>query len=345
MAIRASVILVSFNSKDDLERCLPSLQSALTESDEVIVVDNASTDTSVEWLSQTYPEIRLIRNPQNMGFGSGANQGARHANGTYLVFLNPDTIVEQGWLDSLIGALETEPMAGLATSKILLLNNPDRINTCGNDMHISGLTLCRGMNQVRSAYSNQVEINAVSGSAFIIYKHLFSDLRGFDESFFMYMEDSDLSLRARLAGYRCIYTPKSIVYHDYALTIGRLKTYFEERNRYIMLLKCLRGNTLIGLLPSLLLAEVVTWGFSLLHDPRNISNKFNAYQWIIRHWNEIMRERQYVQKFRRVSDRHLLKSTHYRIGYEQTTNLLLSTITHLLFDPFFYITQRFALIF
>ena len=159
------------------------------------------------------------------------------------------------------------------------------------------------------------------------------------------MEDSDLSLRACLAGYRCIYVPQSIVYHDYTLTIGPLKTYYEERNRYIMLLKCLRRHTLFTLLPTLLLAEVLTWGFSILHDRRNIANKFYAYQWVILHWVEIQQERREVQAYRKVNDQDLLRSTHHRIGYEQTVKSPLSTITHLLFDPFFFIFQKFALFF
>ena len=144
---RASVILVGYNSRADLVRCLPSLLPSLSTVDEVIVVDNASTDGSADWLVKTYPQVRLIRSSENLGFGGGNNLGARNSNGKYLAFLNPDTQVEPGWLDALVDVLENGLTVGLATSKILLLNNPDRINTCGNDMHISGITLCRGMNQ------------------------------------------------------------------------------------------------------------------------------------------------------------------------------------------------------
>jgi GT2 family glycosyltransferase len=125
-------------------RCIPSLLSSISQQDEVIVVDNASSDGSPEWLELTYPQIQLIRSTENLGFGGGNNLGSSYANGSYLGFLNPDTMVEPDWLDELVMVLENESTVGLATSKILLLNNPDRINTCGNDMHISGIT-CRGM--------------------------------------------------------------------------------------------------------------------------------------------------------------------------------------------------------
>jgi GT2 family glycosyltransferase len=345
MSIRASVIIVSYNSRIDLKRCLPSLLPSLSSLDEVIVVDNASSDGSAEWLAETYPSICLIRSAANIGFGGGNNIGAYNANGKYLAFLNPDTQVEPGWLDSLILALENEPIAGLATSKILLLNNPDRINTCGNDMHISGITLCRGMNEPRNAFSEQIEVSAISGTSFIIRKDLFTALGGFDEHFFLYMEDTDLSLRARLAGYRCLYIPESIVHHDYTLTFGPQKTYYQERNRYIMLLKCFRWRTLVILLPTILLSEVVTWCFSFLHDNKNLNNKIRAYKWVIQNRTEILQERQRVQAYRRVSDQDLLRKTNYRLEYEQTVTGPLRTLPHLIFDPFFFIFQKFALIF
>ena len=343
--IRASVILVSYNSKEDLAKCLPSLLASISDTDEVIIIDNASSDGTVDWLKHTYPHIQLISSSENLGFGGGNNLGAKCALGEFLVFVNPDTLVEPHWIDTLIDALEQDTSIGLATSKIILLNNPNRINTCGNDMHISGITLCRGLNQPRNAYQIQEEVSAISGTAFISRRNLFIKLGGFDESFFMYMEDSDLSLRARLAGYRCIYVPQSIVYHDYKLTIGPLKTYYEERNRYIMLLKCISYHTLLALLPTLFLAEIVTWGFSFLHDQRNLSNKIHAYQWILFHMKEILRSRKLVQAERRVDDHKLLKTTHHRLGYEQTTFGSLSVVTHLIFDPFFLMFKKFALIF
>ena len=309
------------------------------------MVDNASSDGSPEWLELTYPQIKLIRSTKNLGFGGGNNLGSSYANGSYLGFLNPDTMVEPDWLDALVMVLENEFTVGLATSKILLLNNPDRINTCGNDMHISGITLCRGMDHPCKAFAEPEVVSAISGTAFIIRKDLFIALDGFDEHLFMYMEDSDLSLRARLAGFRCLYIPTSVVYHDYTLTFGPLKTYYEERNRYIMLLKCLRGHTLLALLPTLLLAEVVTWGFALLHDRRNLNNKIRAYKWVIQHRPEILQRRQRVQAYRRVNDRDLLSRTHHRLGYEQTVRGPIGPITHLLFDPIFFIFQKFALIF
>ena len=166
-------------------------------------------------------------------------------------------------------------------------------------------------------------------------RDLFEKLHGFDESFFMYMEDTDLSLRARLAGYKCLYVPNSLVYHAYELHFGPRKTYYQERNRYKMLLKVLHTRTLVALLPALLLAEVVTWGFVILSERRSWTNKLRAYSSIINEWSNLKQLRRQAQILRRVSDCELLAPTNYSLNYEQTGVGVAARVAHLLFDPLF----------
>ena len=335
-APRASVIIVGYNSLPDLEKCLPSLLASVQDDPEIILVDNASTDGSSSWVQQSFPEIKLVISAENLGFGGACNLGAKHARGRYLAFLNPDTILDPGWLKALIAAFEADPQAGLATSKILLLHDPGRINTCGNDIHLSGITLCRGMGQPQQVFSHQEEVSAVSGACFAIRRQLFEALGGFDETFFMYMEDTDLSWRARLLGYKCLFVPESVVYHDYTLHFGPRKTFYQERNRYLMLLKNLRWPTLLILLPAFFLADLITWGYVLLHDRKNLANKFLAYAWIVQHWPEVMAKRRVVQASRRTPDRPLLLSLKSRLDFEQTDQTWIAQAAHLIFDPLFY---------
>src|SRR6185295_5368833 len=119
---------------------------------EVILVDNASSDGTADVIQTDFPGVTLIRSQTNLGFGAGNNLAARSARGRYLIFLNPDTLVEQGWMEALIGLLDNDAQAGLVTSRIVLADQPDRINTCGNSVHFTGLTLCRGLGQPREAY-------------------------------------------------------------------------------------------------------------------------------------------------------------------------------------------------
>ena len=340
---RASVIIVNYNSGHHLERCLPSLLREAGGDSEVILVDNASVDGSTEYVESMFPEVMVIRNQANRGFGHGSNVGARRAKGAHLAFLNPDTVVEAGWLGTLVEALEADPQVGLATSKILLLADPGRINTCGNEMHYTGLTLCRGLGMDHEAYSEPAEVSAVSGAAFAVRKDVYEALGGFDESFFLYMEDTDLSWRARLAGYKCLYVSQSVVHHDYGLHFGPDKTLYQERNRYLMLLKGLRWRTLLILLPALAIAEVITWSFVLLRERRHRTNKLRAYAWIVTHWGQVMRSRRQAQSMRKVPDRDLIADCTHRLAYDQTGEGIGARLAQRVFDPLFYILQRVAL--
>ena len=341
--VPASIIIVNYNGWQHLQRCLPSLLQEVQRGYEIFLVDNASSDGSAQHVAQAFPQVRLIRNTANLGFAQGGNLGAAQAQGQYLAFLNPDTVAEPGWLQALLVALEADPQAGLATSKVLLLSDPARINTCGNEMHYTGLTLCRGMGQERCAFPALEEVSAVSGAAFAVRRELFQALGGFDEDLFMYMEDTDLSWRARLAGFKCLYVPSSIVWHDYTLRFGPHKTFYQERNRYLLLLKGLDGRTWLVLWPALLLAEVVTWGFVLLKEPRRAGNKVRAYRWIGSHWRQIRQKRRHTQALRQVRDRELLARCAFRLDYAQSGGGPAARLASWIFDPLFWAWQRLAL--
>ncbi|MGC9334761.1 MAG: glycosyltransferase family 2 protein [Anaerolineae bacterium] len=340
---RVTIIIVNHNGWGHLDQALASLQQDNKTAYEVIVVDNASSDGSAEHVATCYPEVRLIRSGKNLGFGAANNHAARQARGEYLAFLNPDTKVETGWLEPLIRALEVYPRAGMVTAQVLLMHTPDQINTCGNDMHLTGFTLCRGASARRESYAERAEVAAVSGAAFAMRRSLFEALGGFDESFFLYMEDSDLSLRARLAGYRCLYVPDSVVYHDYRLHFGPQKTYYHERNRYAMLLKTFHWSTLLFMAPALALGEIVAWGFVLLYEPLRLGNKLRAYAWVVRRWRQIMRDRQQTQRLRRTSDRDLLHSCTHKLDYGQVCRGPASQVAGWVFDPLFYLLCRLVL--
>jgi GT2 family glycosyltransferase len=341
--LRASIIIPAYNGRAHLGACLPSVLAAITGHDEVWVVDDASSDNTASYVGTTFPQVKVLRSHTNLGFGAACNLGAKQAQGEFLVFLNQDVLVDAGWLEALVGALNERPDVGLVTSKVLLLRDPQRINTCGNQVHLSGLTLCRGYGSERASFREQDEVSAISGASFAMRGDLFAALGGFDPSFYLYMEDTDLSLRARLAGHRCLHVPQSIVYHDYDLRFGPRKTFYQERNRYLILLKTLRWRTLFVLLPTLLLAELVTWGFVVTREPLRFANKLRAYAWILRHWRTVMGKRRHTQTLRRTSDRDLLALATHRLDFEQTGSGVVARLAHLIFDPLFLILRGLTL--
>ncbi|MCX7854853.1 MAG: glycosyltransferase family 2 protein [Anaerolineae bacterium] len=332
--MRASVILVSYNDRSHLERSLPSVLSTVTPEDEVIVVDNGSTDGSADWVMERFPAVCLVPSPTNGGFASGCNLGARHARGQYLVFLNPDTAVVSGWLDALLSPF-SDPQVALVTPCILRMDDPARINAAGNEVHPTGLAFCRGAGMLPAAFPTPGDVAAISGAAFAVRRDVWEALGGMDESFFLYVEDTDLSWRAWLAGYRCRYVPEPVVYHDYDLRFGEGKFFFQERNRYLLLLKNLRWRTLLLLFPSLLLAEVITWGFLLMSHPHRWREKVRAYLWLFRHGQEIWARRRAAQARRRVRDRDLLARCTPYLAYEQTGRARAARWAHRLLDPLF----------
>ncbi|MHC1772674.1 MAG: glycosyltransferase family 2 protein [Flexilinea sp.] len=317
-----SVITVNINGKHHLEKFLPSIYG--TRGDfELIISDNGSTDGSCEYIKHNYPQTKIIENGKNLGFALGNNIAAKISKADFLVFINPDTSVEPDWLENLLKPFSDQNV-GLTTSKILLMKDKEKINTCGNSIHISGITQCRGINEPSTCYKFQDEVTAVSGAAFAIRRDLFERLSGFDADFFLYMEETDLSMRARISGRLCIYVPNSIIYHDYHLRFGPNKVFYQERNRYQMLLKNLKFGTLLIMFPILLLSEIITWGFVILQDRKSIKDKILAYSWVIINWNPIMKKRKSVQQGRTTSDKVLLLKTEYKINFLQVSTGIVS---------------------
>lgn len=310
----------------------------------MILVDNASEDQSADYIKRCFPDVHLIQNLRNVGFSAANNIGAAHASGEYLAFLNPDTRVAPEWLEPMVHALQENKDAGLATPKILLSKKPQTINTCGNMVHITGLTFCRGMNRPADELSESKEVDAVSGAAFVIRKSHYLYLGGLDESFFTYLEDTDLSIRSRLNGKTCLYVPESVVYHDYQLRFGPRKTYYQERNRYLLLLKNFKSSTLLAMLPALILAEIVSWSFSLAFDRKNIVNKWLAYKWIIDKRKTIKKMRQEMAGLRRKPDKTVLTRCTHKIPFEQVMESPFHAIAHCCLDPIFFLTKRLCLL-
>lgn len=304
----ASVIVVGYNSRCFLEQCLGSLrQQEYPASYEILFVDNVSTDGSADYVRAEFPDIRVIENTENNGYAGGNNLGAQNARGTVLAFLNPDTCTEPDWLQELVRPLVMDSTVGLTTSKIILADQPDTVNTCGNDLSLTGITTCHRAGERVAAVTTDEDVTAVSGAAFAIWTDLFKWLGGFDERFWMYLEDTDLSWRARLAGYRCRLAANSIVAHHYTLTLTPNKTQVIERNRYLMLAKNLNGGAFVALMPQLVIGEILTWGWATLRGPRFLWAKLLATIWLLTHLVDLWRARHAIRHLRRMPDGVVLR--------------------------------------
>lgn len=237
-----SVIILNWNGRHLLGECLESVLSQDFRDFETIVVDNGSTDGSVDLLQERWGgQIRVVALSSNIGFAGGNNAGVRIAGGRYVVLLNNDTAVDPGWLSALSGAIRRHPDAGMFTPKILNYYRRDEIDNTGHVIYPDGLA--RGRHRLEKddgRFDEEGEALWPSGCAGVYRRNMLDEIGLLDESFFAYGEDVDLGLRAKWAGWKCIYVPRAVVYHKYSATTGIYspqKAFLVERNRLWILFK------------------------------------------------------------------------------------------------------------
>jgi GT2 family glycosyltransferase len=239
---RASVIVVNWNGREHLETCLDSLKAQTFRDFEVVLVDNGSTDGSVQFVRECYPWVRLVELKENTGFATGNNRGLAHAAGEYIVTLNNDTQAEPEWLETLVGVADAHPRAGMMGCRICSFDDHDVIDSLGHGVCLDAMS--RGRYRLRrwsTVRMGEVEEILFPSACAALYRRAMLDETGFfDDEFFAYAEDTDLGLRGRLAGWEALLATRAVVYHKYSRTGGvfsPFKVYLVERNHYWVALK------------------------------------------------------------------------------------------------------------
>jgi len=245
-----SVIIPNWNGAHHLPTCLDSLRRQTYPHFEVIVVDNNSDDDSLALMEREYTEVRVMPLQENRGYAGGVNAGINAAQGEIIAVLNNDTEADPRWLAELCAGLERRPEAGAATSKMLLFDRRQVINSAGDFYTMDGLPGNRGVWQLDEGQFDREEmIFSAHGAASAFRRSMLLDLASqggsqvFDEDFFAYCEDVDLGWRAQLAGYQCLYVPTAIVYHRLSATGGgKIASYYTGRNFIYILAKDYPGS-------------------------------------------------------------------------------------------------------
>jgi GT2 family glycosyltransferase len=231
-----SVIVINWNGKEYLKECLESLRAQTFSDFECILVDNGSTDGSVAYVQRNFPGwVRVLLNARNEGFSGGNNRGINAASGKYIVLLNNDARADPQWLGELVKAAEENPRAGMLACKIYLQEGSKIIDNVGHLIYRDGLNRGRGRLEAdRGQYEKIEEVFFPSGCAALYRREMLEEVGLFDEDFFAYGDDTDLGLKGRLAGWKCLYVPKAVVHHHYSQSSGAysaLKAFYVERNR------------------------------------------------------------------------------------------------------------------
>ena len=227
-----SVIIPNWNGAHLLPTCLDSLRRQSHAERKIIVVDNASTDGSLDLLARDYSDVHLVTLPRNTGFTGGCNAGIRASQSEFIALLNSDTEADEHWLGEVVAAFERHPEAGLVASKMLLFDQRDVLHTAGDFVRLDGVPGNRGVWQRDEGQFDREEyvFSACGGSA--AYRRAMLDQTGLlDEDFFFSCEDVDLAWRAQLAGWKCVFAPRAIVYHELAATGGGpTASFYDGRN-------------------------------------------------------------------------------------------------------------------
>jgi GT2 family glycosyltransferase len=303
-----SVIIINYNGKEVLEKCVQSVLSSSYSPIEVIIVDNSSIDCSGDDVSKKF-NVVLIKSNKNLGYSAGNNLGLREAKGEYILILNNDAILNRKAIDELITE-STGSQSQILAPKILLIDHPRIINSTGLTIHLSGFGLLRGCGEEElGQYDRSTVISAPHGACFFASKDILREIGLFDYQFFAFCEDTDFGWRALLLGKKIQFVPSAIVFHKWGHSYDKAhlsnKIHLAERNRLIMVLTNYEHSTLVLLLPTLLLAELSTLVYCLVHGI--LVSKLKGYAELIQMRDYLLKRRKLIQSTRKVHDNSFLE--------------------------------------
>ena len=301
MTPEISVIVVTWNGRQHLDGCLEALAAQRDVSFETLLVDNGSSDGTVEYVRSRFPWVRVCALPENRGFAGGNNAGAHEAVGRFLAFLNNDTVADPSWLRQLRDGLDESDRVALVTSHIVYMLDPGVIDSAGDGFLRSGGAFKRHHGAPVESSRESVEVFGVCGAACLMPRAVFEELGGFDDRFFVSHEDVDLSYRARLLGYRCRYVAGALVRHHGSATLGRVSrsaVFHGQRNLEWLYFKNTPASILLRTLPGHLVYNLA----AAVHFARlGLLGTFLRGKWAaLTDLGRVLRQRANVQRTRRV---------------------------------------------
>ena len=315
-----SIIIPHWNGIDVLSECIDSLNNTEYSNSEIIVVDNASSDDSVNWIKNNYPKINIVQNDKNYGYAGGCNRGIKASKGDYIVFLNNDTIHEKDWLNHLVSFMENHSDCAAVQPKILNYYERDRFDYAGGSgghMDVLCYPFARGRLFLEQEidnkqYDDDTNCFWASGTAIMVRKKYFLEVEKFDENFFAHMEEIDLCWKLQLKGYSIYAHPKSVIYHKNAVSLPQTslkKFMLNHRNSIIMLLSNYQLLTTIYLFPVRYFLEWIAIFYALSKlDFKHMFGVIQAHFWVLFHIHIIIIRRIKIKRLRIINDLQMMKS-------------------------------------
>lgn len=329
---KVSAVVVTFARQPLLARCVEAILDSEGVDCDVVVIDNGHEGDELAALEQ-FPKVKVIRPGRNLGFAGGCNEGIRHSSGEFVALINPDAVVAPTALKRLVKPLEaTESI--ITGAVLVMFNEPDVINSAGNEIHPFGVSWCGYYLRPLSEMSTNRDVLLLSGAAMACRRTYWDELGGFRSEFFAYYEDTEFCLRSLLRGGKVKLIDDAIVLHDYQFNRNASKMYLLDRNRMLLILALYRKRTLAILLPVILLHEVAITIFSLFNGW--LIERCRAVVFILRHPSAIRSVREGLQRGRVMSDSELIKRMQMELTPE---NMEMSRLSKVLQRPLQLLVQ------
>lgn len=227
--VKSTIVIPNYNGIKYIEACLESLFVGTTAQVQVIMVDNASTDGSLELVKEKFPQVMVIENEENTGFDKAVNQGILASKTPYVILLNNDTRVELSFVHELEKVMEQDKSLFSASAKMIALHDKEKLDDAGDYYCALGWAFARGKGKSPSLYDKECDIFASCAGAAIYRREYLNEIGLFDENHFAYLEDIDIGYRAQIYGYRNVYAPKAVVYHAGSATSGSRYNTFKTK--------------------------------------------------------------------------------------------------------------------
>jgi GT2 family glycosyltransferase len=301
-----SVHIVTYNSESLIRDCLQSVIAQSHPVKEIIVVDNESRDGTLDVLADFTDKITLIPNSINNGFAGGHNQALSQSTSEYHLILNPDIVLDPDYLLYIIRYMDAHEDAGACTGKLLRTAEPDRLDSAGLVIHRNRRAFDRGASLPESDYNEITEIFGVSGAAAVYSRAMVKDVsvngQFFDELFFAYKEDVDVSWRSQIYGWKSVYIPQAIAYHERGWKQGKRNAQplvirqHSYINRYLMMIKNDQLSAICKNILPLLTFEFASLLYYLLREPKVLL----AWSSVVRNRRSLLRDRKLIQSKRKV---------------------------------------------
>ncbi len=256
------MIIPNWNGRQHLATCLSSLRAQEGVSFEIILVDNGSTDGSQAFIRDEFEEVKLLELENNQGFTGACIAGYQQAEGEFVVLLNNDTEVTSSWLAKIVDAFRRHPEVGIVASKMLLFDSRDHFHTAGDYYRVDGIPGNRGVwQQDTGQYDREEYVFSACGGSAAYRRSMIQEIGFLDEYYYFSCEDTDLSWRAQLSGWKVLYVPEAIVYHKLQATGGDVTaSYYDGRNFIFLILKNYPSTLLRKYWPSILRAQLnISW--------------------------------------------------------------------------------------